>query len=432
MSYSSTVGGSPEVSLAAALRLGLAEDGGLFLPRRLEPLPDTFWSRLSAMSLQQVSAEMATHLLGDEIDPEVLVSLTREALDFPMPLVELDAGVHILELFHGPTLAFKDVGARTLARLLAVTQPRDRQVTVLVATSGDTGGAVAQAFHGVEGTRVAILYPAGKVSPVQERQFTTLGDNIRAFAVDGTFDDCQRLVKQCFADRDLHQRLTLTSANSINIGRLLPQTFYYVYAAAQLAAVGEGEILFSTPSGNFGNLTAGLMARAMGLKARFIAATNINDVVPEYLQSGRFEPRPSQRTISNAMDVGNPSNFDRILHLYGGDRQRLCRHVRGASFSDEQTAEAIRDVDRRYGYVMDPHTAVAYLALQASREETTGPVHGVVLATAHPAKFSEVVEPAIGRALVLPEALAQHLDQPVVSEDLAADVDELRRRLLAW
>lgn len=436
MSYLSTAGGDDRVSLARALRLGLAEDGGLFFPRRIEPLPSHFFEQLPGMSLAEVSRHLATHLLGDDIDSAVLASLTAEALNFPIPLVSLNERQFVLELFHGPTLAFKDVGARTLARLLAATEPRDgassgeQDATVLVATSGDTGGAVAQAFYGVAGTRVAILYPDGKVSPVQERQFTTLGGNIRAFAVDGTFDDCQRLVKQCFADRDLHRRLSLTSANSINIGRLLPQIFYYFYAAAQLP--GEGEILFSTPSGNFGNLTAGLMARALGLEARFIAATNVNDVVPEYLTTGRFTPRASRRTLSNAMDVGNPSNFDRILHLYGGNHRQLCRHVSGASYSDEETTEAIRRVDRQFGYVMDPHTAVAYLAMQERITEEAESVRGIILATAHPAKFSEVVEPAIGRSLPLPEALAAHLDRQVVSEQLPADESELRRRLLAW
>ncbi len=418
------------MSLGQALRLGLAEDGGLFLPDRLEPLADAFWRQLPGASLQDIARRLAIHLMGDDLEPEQLSVLTAEALDFPIPLVPLKDRLFVLELFHGPTLAFKDVGARTLARLLAATQPRDQEVTVLVATSGDTGGAVAQAFFGVEGTRVAILYPEGKVSSVQERQFTTLGSNIRAFAVDGTFDDCQGLVKQCFADRDLHRSLSLTSANSINIGRLLPQIFYYFYAAAQLP--GEGEILFSIPSGNFGNLTAGLMARALGLKARFIAATNINDVVPEYLISGRFEPRASQRTVSNAMDVGNPSNFARILQLYGGDVERLRRHVSGARFTDAETVEAIRQVDEDFGYVMDPHTAVAYLALRQRLPDEPEGLRGIALATAHPAKFSEVVEPTIGRHLPLPDALAKHLQRPVVSEPLPVDPQVLRRRLLAW
>jgi threonine synthase len=265
---------------------------------------------------------------------------------------------------------------------------------------------------------------------VQERQFTTLGSNIRAFAVEGAFDDCQRLVKECFADRELHRTLSLTSANSINIGRLLPQIFYYFYAAAQLP--GEGEILFSTPSGNFGNLTAGLMARALGLEARFIAATNINDVVPEYLLSGEFQPRASQRTVSNAMDVGNPSNFARILKLYDGDIERLRRDVSGARFTDAETVAAIRQVDQDFGYVMDPHTAVAYLALRQRLPQEPAGTRGIALGTAHPAKFSEVVEPAIGRPLELPEALAKHLHREVISEPLPVDAADLRRRLLAW
>ena len=443
MRFVSTAGESPATSLADALRLGLALDGGLFVPEELPTLPAAFFAGLPGRSLHETASAAAEHLLGADFEPRVLRSIVADALDFEIPLVRLTGGRHaedvrILELFHGPTLAFKDVGARFLARLLSHTREDSpaagrRELTILVATSGDTGGAVAQAFFGVEGTRVAVLYPRGKVSALQERQFTTLGGNIRAFAVDGTFDDCQRLVKQAFADHELHRKLGLTSANSINVGRLLPQIFYYLHAAAQLAAEDGGrEIVFSTPSGNFGNLTAGLMAKRLGLACRFVAATNVNDVVPEYLATGVYQPRPSRRTISNAMDVGDPSNFARIEHLYEHDVDALRADVRGRWYDDGATRRAIAEVDRDHGYLMDPHTAVGYLALRdvlaGEPEETVG----IVLATAHPAKFRDEVEPVVGREIELPPQLAERLDEPVLSEELANDVTELKRRLGEW
>ena len=301
-----------------------------------------------------------------------------------------------------------------------------------MATSGDTGGAVAQAFHGVAGTRVAILYPDGKVSPVQERQFTTLGDNVRAFAVEGTFDDCQRLVNEAFADRDLAERVSLTSANSINVGRLLPQIVYYFHAAAQASRAGHTRLLFCTPSGNFGNITAGLMAKRLGLDCGFVAATNANDVVPVYLETGVYEPRPSLRTISNAMDVGRPNNFIRILHLYGHDLEAIRRDVAGYRFSDVETRDIMARVDQEHGYLLDPHTAVGWAAVEhalASRDPGT---YGIVLGTAHPAKFGEVVSPAIGRELELPDGLAQHLHKEVKSEPLSNELGPLRDILLSW
>ena len=435
MRFLSTEGRTSLTYLAEALRQGLAPDGGLYVPEELQVLPRAFLDGLSGKSLHEVATFVAEHILVGEMAPETLRGIVRDALDFPIPLVRLDSRISILELFHGPTLAFKDVGARFLARLLAHTRTGDHLATVLVATSGDTGGAVAQAFFGVEGTRVAILYPRGKVSPLQERQFTTLGGNIRAFSIDGTFDDCQRLVKASFADREFHERLGLTSANSINVGRLLPQIFYYFHAAAQ-AGSRASRLLFSIPSGNFGNLTAGLMAKRMGLDSRFLAATNVNDVVPEYLETGAYLPRPSVRTMSNAMDVGDPSNFVRILHLYGGDAEALRRDVRGRRYDDAATRRAIAEVESHHGYLMDPHTAVGYLALRDVLADkpagSDGEMTGVVLATAHPAKFREVVEPVIGREIELPERLAVRLHEPVLSEELPNDASELRSRLLGW
>lgn len=435
MLFLSTSGGVSPTSLSEALRRGLAPDGGLYVPIALDPMPPAFFERLPELDLPEIAESITLHLLGGDLTPEQCRVLVEETLDFPIPLVELRPGIWVLELFHGPTLAFKDVGARFLARLLASTQDQDRTLTVLVATSGDTGGAVAKAFYGVAGTRVAVLYPRGQVSPLQERQFTTLGGNIRAFEVDGAFDDCQRLVKEAFVDSTLVARLGLTSANSINVGRLLPQMFYYFHAMAQLKRLdpeGTGDLLFSTPSGNFGNLTAGLMARSLGLAASFLAATNVNDVVPSYLVSGLFQPRDSVRTVSNAMDVGNPSNFVRIRHLYGDQLEALRRDVRGFAFDDAATRQAIRDVDREFGYLMDPHTAVGYLALLEDLTSRAGDTRGVVLSTAHPAKFLDVVEPVIGRKLDLPPALAERLAYPVLSEPIANSLPELKSKLSTW
>jgi threonine synthase len=372
------------------------------------------------MTLADVGARVLQPFV-DELDHAALLSIVREALAFPIPLVEIEPGIHALELFHGPTLAFKDVGARVMARLMAALFQGDNPLTILVATSGDTGSAVAHAFHDVPHTRVAILYPKGRVSPTQEAQLTMFNSeatNVRAYAAAGSFDDCQRLTKTAFADPVLSRRANLTSANSINIGRLLPQMIYYVHAIGQLAAsVAQasspalGSPIFSTPSGNFGNLTAGLMAKRSGLNiGRFVAATNANDVVPEYLATGRFEPRPSVHTLANAMDVGNPSNFDRLQWLYGGDVDAIRGDVAGSRHDDDAVRATIRKVYEERGYLLDPHSAIAYLGLKSyvgSGFSRTLP--GVFLATAHPAKFAEVVEPIIGHAIPKPQPLVDAL-----------------------
>ena len=401
MSYVSTRGTAPPVDLRTALRHGLAPDGGLYLPDPLRPLPAAELGALRGAPWIEVATRVAAHLLGDELDRATIEAMVASALDFPMPLVHLTERVHLLELFHGPTFAFKDVGARFLARAFAATCGSDAPITVLTATSGDTGGAVAHAFHGVSGIRVVILFPQGQVSPLQERQFTTVGGNVQAVAVRGTFDDCQRLVKDAFGNRRLVDGLGLTSANSINVGRLLPQVFYYFHVWAQLPTAA----VVSVPSGNFGNLAAGLIAKRLGLPvSRFVAATNANDVVPEYLRTGRFTRRPSIRTISSAMDVGDPSNLDRIVALYEGELERLRRDVSGRSFTDDETRACIADTARRHDYLLDPHSAVGLLGLEAEL-----PAHpeacGVVLATAHPAKFADIVEPIIGRPVALPASL---------------------------
>ena len=422
--------------LAEGLRLGPAPDGGLFVPQTLHELDDSFWRSHAERSLSDTALAVVSALIGDSLPVGELRRLLDDALDFPMPLRPVADRIALLELFHGPTLAFKDVGARSLARLLPATASESDDAgdsLVLVATSGDTGGAVAQAFHGVAGTRVAILYPDGQVSPVQERQFTTLGGNVHAFAVDGTFDDCQRLVKAAFADRELSRALGLTSANSINLGRLLPQAVYYVHAAAQLMESWPGKTpLVVVPSGNFGNLTAGLLAHRLGLHrlgAKFVAATNANDVVPRYLAEGIFEPKDSVRTLSNAMDVGDPSNLARIRHLYGDEVEALRRDVRGVAVDDETTRETIGRVDRDHGILLDPHTAVGWHAAEQVLPHHDDDTVAIVLATAHPSKFAETVEPVIGREIELPERLAQHLHREVKSVPLRPGVEDLKTAL---
>jgi len=407
----STNGDDRSITYRDALFESMAADGGLFTPRELGPIPAAVLASFRGADFTTISKSLARHLLGDEFDRETLDEIVDNALDFPIPLTALSAGIHLLELFHGPTLAFKDVGARFMARTMRACQRGDDRLTVLVATSGDTGSAVADAFLGLENTRIVVLFPDGQVSDLQERQFTTLGENVCALAVQGTFDDCQRLAKQAFADGDLRRRVPLTSANSINIGRLLPQIFYYFGAWAQLPP-SDRDLVFCTPSGNFGNLTAGLMAKRLGLPvSRFVAATNINDVVPEYLESGIYRPRPSERTISNAMDVGDPSNLSRITHLYDGDLNRLKGDVSGFSATDDDTRRCLREVYESTGRILDPHTAVGRLGLEQELAGRRGTVDAILIATAHPAKFREVVEPAIGAEIDLPERLAVHLEK---------------------
>lgn len=402
---------TPGVSFGFALFEGIAPDGGLYVPESIPRWRPEELARLPSMTLADVGARVL-HPFIDELDYDALRSIVQEALAFPIPLVEVEPGLYALELFHGPTLAFKDVGARVMARLMAALFRGDKPLTILVATSGDTGSAVAHAFHDVPHTRVAILYPRGRVSPMQEAQLTMFNSeatNVRAYAAAGSFDDCQRLTKAAFADPVLSRRANLTSANSINIGRLLPQMIYYVHAIGQLGAARVPPV-FSTPSGNFGNLTAGLMAKRAGMNIRqFVAATNVNDVVPEYLATGRFEPRPSIHTLANAMDVGNPSNFDRLLWLYGGDLNAIRRDVTGSRHDDNEVRATIQRVYQERGYLLDPHSAIAYLGLVGRKRQEGREGQGVFLATAHPAKFAEVVEPVIGRTIPKPQPLVDAL-----------------------
>jgi threonine synthase len=420
MKWVSTRGSSPAVSFIDALFAGTAPDGGLYFPDRFEPLPGAVLESLRHASIGQIATVVGSHLLKGEITAAQLAPLVADALDFPVPLVQVSERVFALELFHGPTLAFKDVGARVQARLLHHFTD-GTPLTILVATSGDTGSAVAQAFHGVPDTRVVVLYPKGLVSDVQEAQMASLGDNITAVSVEGTFDDCQRLVKQAFADDDLRRHVWLTPANSINLGRLLPQVFYYFL----LASLPRLPVV-AVPSGNFGNLTAGMIAHRLGLAIdRFVAATNVNDAVPVFLRTGEYAPRESIRTVANAMDVGAPSNFERITALYSNDLTALRRDLTGASYDDAQIVSAIGDVDRRHGYLLDPHGAVGWLAVNDVLATVDHDAIGVFLATAHPAKFREVVEPAIGRSMPLPDVLADAVRRPRFSIPLAAEYGSL-------
>lgn len=423
--FQSTRGTGP-LSFSQALFQGLAPDGGLYVPME-EPSFGTD-APPGGHDFPRTAIWAARALLGEAVSHATLERITAAALDFDVPLVEVEPGIHILELFHGPSLAFKDVGARFMARAMAELSDEGRLHTVLVATSGDTGGAVAAAFHGVPGTRVVTLFPRGGISDRQRRQMSTLGGNVTAVAVDGTFDDCQRLAKEAFADVDLRERVGLTSANSINIGRLIPQAFYYLHAAALLRWEGPPPT-FVVPSGNLGNLCAGLLAHRAGMPAAgFVAATNANRVFVDYLETGRYTPVPSRPTLSNAMDVGAPSNLERIRWLYGDSVDRIREDMRGIAVGEAQTEDTIRDVHARTGYVLDPHGAVGWTAMERIRTSAPGPV--VVLATAHPCKFPDVVERATGKPVSVPQRLAQRLDQPERVVDLPASLLALRAHLL--
>jgi threonine synthase len=425
MRFNTTRGQAPAVSFTDALFEGLAPDGGLYVPETIEPWTADELARLPRRTLTEIGLRALRPFTRGEIDPATLEAVVVEALNFDIPLVEIEPGIFVLELFHGPTFAFKDVGARVMARLMASLHRGSDPLVVLAATSGDTGSAVANAFHRVPNTRVVILYPEGRVSPTQEAQLTMFNGeraNVRAFAVAGSFDDCHRLTREAFGDAALRRRMRLTSANSVNVGRLLPQSVYYFHAIAQArrrdpstslraGASDDAPVVFSTPSGNFGNLTAGLFAKRAGLPIeRFVAATNANDVVPEYLETGTFKPRASVATLANAMDVGHPSNFERMLWLYGGDLEAMRRDIAGCCFTDDDVRATIRCVYEERGYLLDPHSAIAYMGLKG-QVGRVGPV-GIFLATAHPAKFSEIVEPIIGREVEKPAPLAQALARP--------------------
>lgn len=432
MKYYSTNLHTPDVSLEEAVVKGLAADRGLFMPRELKRLPDEFFENIDTMSFQDIACRVAEAFFGEDIPRKDLEGIVRDTLSFDCPIVEVEPDIYSLELFHGPTLAFKDVGARFMARLLQYFIRKNaggREVNVLVATSGDTGSAVANGFLGVDGIHVYVLYPKGKVSPIQECQFTTLGRNITAVEVDGVFDDCQRLVKSAFMDAELCGKKVLTSANSINVARFLPQAFYYFNAYARLKAIGrEKEMVVCVPSGNFGNITAGLFAHSMGLPIkRFIAANNANDIFYNYLQTGVYSPKASVQTIANAMDVGDPSNFARILDLYGNSHERISSLISGATFSDDQIRKTMRVCFAETGYTLDPHGACGYRAL---KENLRPGETGVFLETAHPAKFKDTVEAAIGNTVAIPAPLAAFMKGRKQSVPMTSDFTDFKAWLM--
>ncbi len=432
MKYYSTNKQVSGISLEDAVVKGLADDKGLFMPEVIKRLPQSFFDAIDTMSFQEIAYVVADAFFGEDVEADALKGIVEDVLSFDAPVVQVKDGIYSLELWHGPTLAFKDVGGRFMSRLLGYfirKEQREGLVNVLVATSGDTGSAVANGFLGVDGIHVYVLYPKGLVSAIQECQFTTLGQNITAVEVDGTFDDCQRLVKSAFMDEELNEKMMLTSANSINVARFLPQAFYYFYAYAQLKKVGKAdEMVVCVPSGNFGNITAGLFGVRMGLPVkRWVVANNANDIVCKYLHSGVYAPRESVATVANAMDVGDPSNFARILDLYGGDHKAICADMVGYTYTDEEILEQMRACYEETGYVLDPHGACGYKALG---ESLVGDEVGVFLETAHPAKFKDTVEGAIGVEVEIPERLQVFMRGEKQSVEMGKEFEEFKAFLL--
>lgn len=431
MKYYSTNGQASFATLQDAVVKGLASDKGLYMPEMIKLLPQAFYDHIEDLSFQEIAYRVADAFFGEDVPSETLKQIVYDTLSFDVPVVKVKDNIYSLELFHGPTLAFKDVGARFMARLLGyfIRKEGKEQVNVLVATSGDTGSAVANGFLGVEGIHVYVLYPKGKVSPIQECQFTTLGQNITALEIDGVFDDCQALVKNAFVDAQLKQHMKLTSANSINVARFLPQSFYYFYAYAQLKKQGKADdLVVCVPSGNFGNICSALFGKKMGLPVkRFIAANNANDIFFKYLKTGKYEPKPSVQTIANAMDVGDPSNFARIYDLYGKDHAAICADISGATYSDEQIADTIREVQAETGYICDPHGACGYRALKEGLKE--GEV-GLFLETAHPAKFKSTMDKILGADIEIPAKLQAFMKGTKQSIPLSKEFTEFKKFLM--
>jgi len=434
MEYYSTNGQAPVADLKKAVVKGLAEDKGLYMPQSIKTLPKAFFDEIHHLSFQDIAYNVASAFFGEDVDLDALQDIVYDTLSFDCPVVKVTDNIYSLELFHGPTLAFKDVGARFMARLLRYFTQNTRKtqsnpINVLVATSGDTGSAVANGFLGVEGIHVYVLYPKGKVSPIQECQFTTLGKNITAIEVDGVFDDCQALVKSAFMDEELNKHMKLTSANSINVARFLPQAFYYFNAYAQMKRQGLNRpLVICVPSGNFGNICAGLFAKRMGLPIeRFIAANNANSVFYEYLQTGEYKPRPSIQTIANAMDVGAPSNFARVYELYNKDYEAICQDISGATYTDDQIAETMREVYQQTGYVCDPHGACGYRALAEGLKDVE---MGVFLETAHPAKFKTTVDNILGTDIEIPAKLQAFMKGTKQSVPMSKEFDDFKAYLM--
>lgn len=432
MKYYSTNKNAPIADLHKAVVKGLAEDRGLYMPEQIKKLPQSFFDHIQDLSFQELSYVVADAFFGEDVEKEALKQIVYDTLSFETPVVQVDERIYSLELFHGPTLAFKDVGARFMARLLQyfIRQEGNEQVNVLVATSGDTGSAVANGFLGVDGIHVYVLYPKGKVSKIQESQFTTLGKNITAIEVDGVFDDCQALVKSAFMDEELNKHMKLTSANSINVARFLPQAFYYFNAYAQMKKLGKADqLVMCVPSGNFGNITAALFGHQMGLPIkRFIAANNANDIFYNYLQTGIYDPKPSKQTLANAMDVGNPSNFARIYDLYGGSHEKVTSLISGATYYDDQIRETLLSCYQQTGYILDPHGTCGYRALQEGLQEGE---YGVFCETAHPAKFKETVDSITHGDVEIPERLAAFMRGKKESVPMSKDFNDFKAFLLS-
>ncbi len=432
MKYYSTNKNAPLADLHKAVVKGLAEDRGLYMPEQIKMLPKSFFDNIQDMSFQELSYVVADAFFGEDVEAEALKQIVYDTLAFETPVVQVDGRIFALELFHGPTLAFKDVGARFMARLLQyfIRQEGKEQVNVLVATSGDTGSAVANGFLGVDGIHVYVLYPKGKVSKIQESQFTTLGKNITAIEVDGVFDDCQALVKNAFMDEELNKHMKLTSANSINVARFLPQAFYYFNAYAQMKKMGKADnLVMCVPSGNFGNITAALFGHQMGLPIkRFIAANNANDIFYLYLQTGIYDPKPSKQTLANAMDVGDPSNFARIYDLYGGSHEKVTSLISGATYSDEQIRETVLACYKQTGYILDPHGSCGYRALQEGLKDGE---YGVFCETAHPAKFKETVDSITKGDVEIPERLAAFMRGKKESVPMSKEFNDFKSFLMS-
>ncbi len=433
MKFYSTKNKNHLVSLKEAVLKGLPPDNGLYMPQQIPCLSQKFFDQLGSLSLQEMALEVANAFFGDDLDPVDLRWIVEDAINFDAPLKQIHDNVFSLELFHGTTMAFKDFGARFMSRLMSkLISKQDKTVHILVATSGDTGSAVAQGFYDVEGIHVTILYPSGKVSTIQEQQIATLDKNISTLEVDGTFDDCQQLVKTAFLDRDLNKKVLLSSANSINVARFIPQSFYYFYALAQAQKITDKPLVFSVPSGNFGNLTAGLFAKKMGLPIdHFVAAVNANDTFPKYLTNGKFKPEPSVKTISNAMDVGNPSNLGRIFDLFDYDVEAIKKEISSYSFSDDKTREIIKDIHDSTGYLLDPHGAVGYLGLQKYLGSQRENLAGIVFETAHPAKFKDVVDQVIGGNIAIPKRLQAFMGREKTSKRISRKYEDFRAYLLS-
>ncbi len=431
MKFYSTQNKHHFVSLKEAVLKGLPPDNGLYMPQNIPRLTPNFFSNLPFLNLQEIGKIVSLSFFKDDLSERDINWIVDDAINFDAPLKLVQNDIYALELFHGPTLAFKDFGARFMSRMMSkLLEKQDKMVHILVATSGDTGSAVAQGFYNVEGVHVTILYPSGKVSKIQEQQIATLDKNITTLEVDGSFDDCQHLVKTAFLDVELNKQILLSSANSINIARLIPQTFYYFHAYGQSKKLNDNPVVMCVPSGNFGNLTAGLIAREMGLKVyKFIAAVNANNTFPLYLQSGKFIPKPSVKTLSNAMDVGNPSNLDRVFDLFDNDVQIMRTKINSDSYNDEQTKQAIKKVYEECSYILDPHGAVAYAAVKDFKESAKISLNGIVFETASPAKFKEIIDDVLFTKLDLPQRLAKFMDRAKNAIPISKDYNSFREYL---